>query len=245
MQDRQRTNMLGQALREARLDGLICALPKNVLLFSGYWPVVGTSVAVAFADGSVRLIVPEDERELAQSGHAQTVVTFKPGSLDKITTASEELVEPLRGVASSLGQAARVGIETGEDSEPVSYAAMHLYGSSLAHAAQTAFPNVQLAPADDCLSSLRSVKTQAEVGHTRTSCRMAHRAFGEAARQIRSGLAEIDAAALLESPIATSLTDFPDVRRTRAFVFVMSGRIPRWRPGLMRVRGRESWNREI
>ena len=41
------------ALGDARLEALVCSLPENVLLLSGYWPVVGTSIAVATAGGDI------------------------------------------------------------------------------------------------------------------------------------------------------------------------------------------------
>lgn len=35
-----------EGLREAGLDGVVDTLPTNVLLLTGFWPVVGTSIAV-------------------------------------------------------------------------------------------------------------------------------------------------------------------------------------------------------
>ena len=39
-----RIRMIQDALREHRLDAIVCALPANVLMLSGYWPVVGTAI---------------------------------------------------------------------------------------------------------------------------------------------------------------------------------------------------------
>jgi len=47
--DRERIDRVRQALQHGGLDAVVCALPKNVLLLSGYWPAVGTSVAIATA----------------------------------------------------------------------------------------------------------------------------------------------------------------------------------------------------
>ena len=68
----------------------------NVLLLSGYWPVIGTGVAVASSEGRIALLVPEDEEDLAKSGWADEVRTFKPGSLDELTTTAEAIRTPLR-----------------------------------------------------------------------------------------------------------------------------------------------------
>jgi hypothetical protein len=54
----------------------VCGLRANVLLLSGYWPVIGSALAVATRDGAVALIVPADEAELASTGWADATHTF-------------------------------------------------------------------------------------------------------------------------------------------------------------------------
>src|SRR5579872_6651878 len=76
--DPERRAAVQDALRAAGLDGLVCALPANVLLLTGYWPVVGSGVVVVARDGPVVALVPEDERELAEAGGADEVHTFRP-----------------------------------------------------------------------------------------------------------------------------------------------------------------------
>src|SRR5579875_2483295 len=91
MRNPERIDRIGIALRKNQWDLVVCALPKNVLLLSGYWPVVGTGVAIASADGRISLLVPEDEEDLAKTGWANEVRTFKPGSLDEILTAAQAI----------------------------------------------------------------------------------------------------------------------------------------------------------
>ncbi len=64
--DPRRVAQIRRALAEAALDAVVCGLPANVLMLSGYWPVIGTSVCIADAGGRIVLIVPEDEEELAR-----------------------------------------------------------------------------------------------------------------------------------------------------------------------------------
>ena len=75
---RDRLERVMAALRETGLDGLVCTLPSNVLLLSGYWPVVGTAVAVASRDGRVVVLAPTDEQDLATQSWAE-VRTYSPG----------------------------------------------------------------------------------------------------------------------------------------------------------------------
>jgi Xaa-Pro aminopeptidase len=64
-QDKARSERVKNALRDGDLDAVLCALPSNVLMLTGYFPVVGTSVAIFTGDGEICLLAPEDETELA------------------------------------------------------------------------------------------------------------------------------------------------------------------------------------
>ena len=106
----QRLARIRQALHEARLDALICALPANVLLLSGYWPVVGTAIAIATRTGHIAILTPEDERDLAAQGWADAVRTFQPGTLARLTSVREAAREPLAGLLRDLAMTrARIG----------------------------------------------------------------------------------------------------------------------------------------
>ncbi len=72
--------------------------------------MVGTGVAVAFSDGRISLLVPEDEEDLAKRSWADEVRTFKPGSLNELITTAEAIRNPLREVAQSFSaELARAG----------------------------------------------------------------------------------------------------------------------------------------
>src|SRR5437764_11741094 len=90
-----RRGAIQDALREDGLDALVCALPANVLLLTGYWPVVGTSIAVVSREGTTALLVPEDERDLAAEGWADTLLSFRPGALDDLRSAEAAVRGPL------------------------------------------------------------------------------------------------------------------------------------------------------
>src|SRR5579871_4374516 len=61
VQSAERLARIREALVESGCDALLCTLPANVLLLSGYWPVVGSAVAVANRDGRVVVLAPDDE----------------------------------------------------------------------------------------------------------------------------------------------------------------------------------------
>jgi Xaa-Pro dipeptidase len=212
-----------RALIEARLDGLVCALPTNVLLLTGYWPVVGTSVAIATREGGIGLIVPEDERDLAATGWAHEVRTFKSGSLEEITKAVQGIHTPLLHLAKSLKIGRTIGYEHGPMFEPASYAAMHFYGAALTEAVAKAVPGVELISADALLLRLRSVKTPQELARIRIACRIAQEAFASGARHLHAGLSEAEVAARFREPLSTWGIGREGVERAGGFTFCMSG----------------------
>src|ERR671939_2202558 len=91
----ERIKRITDALRQSKMDALVCALPANVLLLSGYWPVIGTSIAVITSAGFVHVLAPEDEEDLARRGWADVVQTFSPGSLREMRTIVDAVRSPL------------------------------------------------------------------------------------------------------------------------------------------------------
>jgi Xaa-Pro aminopeptidase len=100
--DAERMERVVAALRDGGYDALICALPANVLLLTGYWPVIGSAIAIATREGRVAILAPADEHELAQAGWADDVHTCQPGgrssSVHVCSAAAEPLAELLRVV---------------------------------------------------------------------------------------------------------------------------------------------------
>jgi Xaa-Pro aminopeptidase len=201
--DSARTASQQDALRAAELDALVCALPANVLLLSGYWPVVGTGVAVVARGGPVVVLAPEDERELAEAGGADEVRTFQAGSLEKVESTAEAVAGPLAKLARDLGLGGkRLGYEGQGGYEASSYAAMYLYGAGMPGLLQECFAGPRLTPADDLLARLRARKTPREVERIRTACAVAEGAFLRGWRALRQGLTETEAAALFRAPLS-------------------------------------------
>lgn len=188
----ERTDRIRETMRERNWDLLVCALPVNVLMLSGYWPIVGTGVVCVERDGEIRLLAPKDEEELARKSRAHEVATFEPGSLDDLASASQSIQQPLRQLVH--GARLRIAYEGRAVSEPASYAAMHLYQGSMPELLKEVFEHAELEPGDDELAKLRAVKTDGEIGRIRIACETAAHAFEEGHKQLRDGLDEIQAA---------------------------------------------------
>lgn len=221
----ERRRRTREALVKAQLDGVVCALPANVLLLSGYWPVIGNSLAVATKSGTLTLLVPEDEKEMAESGWADEVRTFSPASPTEIRSSIEiagaHLAEVLADI--QVGRGRILGFESGPLFEPASYASMHLYGASVHDLLHLAARFVALVPARDMLAELRSSLTPHEIDRVRAACLVAQDAFLEGAGKLHTGLREVEVAALFRTPISLNALTRAYVRRADGFTFCMSG----------------------
>jgi len=222
--DSDRRAMVQEQLRQAGMDALVCGLPAHVLLLSGYWPVVGTSLAIVVRDGPTIVLAPEDEHELAEHGGADEVYTYKPAVLDSLETLIEAQSPPLSALARKLSLTGkRIGYEQGGWYEASSYAAMHLYRSSMAEMLQVAFDRPQLLAADENLVRLRSVKTPGEIDRIRMACHIAREAFEAGHREIRAGLTETEAAEQFRAPLSVHGVGRNGIERAGGFTFCMSG----------------------
>lgn len=223
MRDHDRIDRIRRGLQRVQLDAILCTLPDYVLLLSGYWPVIGDSIAIATSEGRICLIVPEDEEELARAGWADEIRTFRPGRLDKLQSTGDAAFEALQECAHGLGIThARIGYEHGAATVPASYVATHLYGASIVQLLIEALPSAALVGADSLLAVWAMLKTPYEVDRIRTACALAEPAFAWGASRIYPGMSETEAAALFRGRLGEG-TGRNGVTRADGFAFCMSG----------------------
>ncbi len=217
-----RDQLIRHALEDTNWDLLVCAAPFNVLLLSGYWPAAAYSLALATRGGEIAVIVPEDDAEIAERSWADEIATYDPAPLDRLATIEDTVFEVLTAMNRSLALAAgRIGFELGETMEPAVCAPNLRTGA--ARLLRRAFPSATLAPADEMLAQLRSVKTPAEIEHIRTACRIAADAFSHAIRVIRPGLTEGEVSAAFRVALASASGTDQGNRRCDGFVACLSG----------------------
>jgi Xaa-Pro aminopeptidase len=222
--DAERINRICEALERANMDALVCALPTNVLLVSGYWPVVGTSVAVITRNGVIHVLAPDDEAELVRGSWADVVETLSFGSLDEIKYAVDVLRAPLTTVVKDLGRRNRiVGCETGAVIEPASYVGMHLFGTAINELLREILSADAVRSADDLLVQLRSVLTPSEQTWVRRACEIAGSAFLHRGESLRPTLKETDVATLFRASLVSHGGLEDNGARAGGDVFCMSG----------------------
>jgi Xaa-Pro aminopeptidase len=221
--DAERINRIRETLERSNMDALVCALPTNVLLVSGYWPVIGTSIAVITRNGLVHLLAPDDEAELARESWADVVETFSMGSLAELKTAIDVLRAPLTKIVKDTARHGPIimGCETGPVTEPAPYVGMHLFGTAIHDLLKDVLSPESIRAADALLAQLRSVLSPSEQAWVRHACDIAAGAFLHRGESLRPSLKETDVATLFRASLISHGAD--NKARTGGDIFCMSG----------------------
>lgn len=223
--DHERVRRIQAGLKETSLDAVICAFPNHVLLASGYWPVIGVSLAIVTREGQVVALVPEDEKELAHNGWADEVQCFRAASLKNLSSTRETITKVLSETTArlGLGRHSAIGYEDDEVFIPAPYAACHVFGAALPRMLQEAVPGAKLVGAGELLSRLKSVLTPAELERVRLACQLASHAFRDGAKGLRSGMREPEVANEFQSALTGQAKDLNQPERAGGWVWCMSG----------------------
>ena len=220
--DPKRETMVVEAMEQAALQALFCTLPTDVLLLTGYWPVMGSSVVLATASGERVVLLPKDEMELAAATSSARLIPYEPETLHRISTPAEALAEPLQQLMSDLKLSGKVGVVEGQATEAAPYLSLHLFGQTARELIEKAAgTGVNTVAADDVLTRLRAIKTPVEIEQIRHACRLAGVGFAAAGASIAAGRREEEVAAELQA--AFDRVANHGFERGRGFFFCMSG----------------------
>lgn len=220
--DPQRRTAIIEALQETQLQAVASVSPQEVLLLTGYWPVMGASVALVTRYGDACAIVPEDELDLALATSNANVSAYQPHSLESLTKCSEALIGPLQHLAARLHLSdGKIGTNLRDSLQPASYQATNHFRGSIPQIFGMAFPGVPVVSADCVLDRLRSVKTATEMDHIRRASELAASAFAGAERAIAPGRREDEVTADIGAAFARIARD--GFERGDGFFFCMSG----------------------
>lgn len=224
LRDEERLQRARDMLKANGLSGLICRLPENVLLLSGYWPMNGLALLVFPLEGEPVLLAPEAESYLAAEGWVADVRTFAWGLVDS--------GDPLEAMERLMKQAAadlrlgkgHIGYEGSFEFVAAPYVSAEPSvpsGRTLKMLRET-FGDA-LVDATDMLHALRLIKTPQEVEHLLIVNEIARFGLEAFFSNVVPGRSEIEVATAVESAIMVKGTGYKGVKVARAWASVMSG----------------------
>ena len=221
--DPERHKRTVAALNASVHDALICSSPTEVLLLTGYWPVLGSSLAIVTASGDATVILPEDEAELAGKTSSAEIVPYKPASLHTLKNPLQLLKEPLGSVMTGLSLSkARIGIQLTQGMQPSSYAVCTEFRASLLELLLEIQPHATYEGCDELLEVMKATKTARELERMQTASRVAATGFAEAAEYLQPGLRETEVAAAAQGAFETT-REAETLERSYGYFFCMSG----------------------
>jgi Xaa-Pro aminopeptidase len=230
MKDAQRGQLIADAIGRAGYTALICRLPQDLVLLTGYQPILGNSFCVLTLDPSgapeVRLAVPADERDLVPADSAVDVVTYSEETMSRISTTIPSVREPLAELlrAAALGDGSPiVGIEGSGSPVAGYYTQIGTPGPLTLDLIRELLPNAQLRDATGLLDALAATKTAAELSWIRVAEAVAAEGFAAAREAIGSGHSEAEVHAATYGALIRSGYASPGVWHVAAHVHVMSG----------------------
>lgn len=221
--DPERHERIRRALANSHLDLVVCCSPSEVLLLTGYWPVIGASVAIFSNGGEVFVIVPEDEAELARKTCSAEIIPYRPATLERISTPIRALAAPLASTLKSLQVSDKtIGVEFRQQMQPASYAASLEYYGALIDLLESMHLPVHYVSCEPVLEPLKAKKTSHELELLRKAARVAADGFAVAAQAIQAGRRECEVAADIQAAFDCSYAA-QELERSYGFFYCMSG----------------------
>jgi Xaa-Pro dipeptidase len=222
--DLERWDRVRMALTQSNLAALVCRLPENVVMLSGYWPVLGRSLVIFPAEGEPVLLAPGSEASDAEEGWISDIRTFwawRIGDDDPEASITELLAQLFaeRGLREK-----RIGYEGTFGDVAVVQRVLEAWAG--VHSVVASYPAavggewVDFGPR---LVELAGVKTEREVARVRVANEVADFGLTAFFREAVPGRRETEIAAAVESAVRIQGSGHGGIRHARAAAEVISG----------------------
>lgn len=222
-EDRLRTDRVRQEIASAGLDVVVSQLSPNVLMLTGYAPVLGQSFAVFPRNGEPVLIVPEAEEPFARQGWCTDIRRYQTGTLSQYVGVIDAVRPILQAVMAEKGlEAASIGYEGTSAMVPASYSQVGFPSAGTFDMLRDAFTRAQLVDVAPVLELLQAAMTPREVQKLCTAVEIAALGFQGARPRVEPGQNESTVASAAEAAIQAAGRK-KGADRVRAFAHVMSG----------------------
>jgi Xaa-Pro dipeptidase len=215
--------------RGADFHALICRLPQNVVMLSGYQPILGNTFCLVTLSPAkeveIRLALPKDEENLVPQGTAVQVVSYSEETMTYIGNTIQSVHEPMGELLRSakLNENAVVGYEGVYSPIIGGYTQVGVPGPATLQMYHELFLGGYLRDATSMLDELASIKTEEELGYIRRSEDVARQGFFAAHDAVRVGATEADVQAAVTAAMLRAGYAAPGAYNVQPFVHVMAG----------------------
>ena len=215
--------------RGADFHALVCRLPQNVIMLTGYQPILGNSFCIVslneVQEVEIRLVVPEDEADLVPKGAAVAIKTFSEETMDFIGNTIQAVREPLAQLLreANLNENAVIGYEGGYSPIATAYTQVGVPGPATLDLLHQLFLGGYLRDATSLLDELAALKTAEELNAIRRSEEVARQGFIAARGAVCVGAMEADVAAAAYAALLRAGYAAPGAHHVQPHVHVMAG----------------------
>lgn len=224
MSNQERLDRMRRAMLHAHVDVLVARLPENVLLLSGFWPMIGATFIVFPCDGLPYAIVPECyEQEASGSLWEARVSHYRYGVLG--AEAPESAVFNLLSEIAKRHSWKMVGFE-----ERFNVAAPSWNTAEFLVPAEqnrqllcSVFPQSNLVDVSSLIQNERRTKTPYEIERLRIASEISSIGLGRFDQIVDVGQSGVELAAAIEREVMALGTGYRNASRVRAFAQVAVG----------------------
>lgn len=248
--DRERVSRLQSMMAKEGIDVLLCRLPENVLYATGYWPVIGASLAIVPANGDATLIMPYSELDYAATGWVTDKRTFRFINMQALANPTAQTEALLRDLWAEKNYGnATVGYEGNFELVAGNNVAAEarVVTEATINALKQALPQTRFVDATNVIKQSRIVKSQEEIAQIRITNEVASMGYDAAREMIAAGVREAEIAGAVEGRIYGRGVGYKNVTRSRGYCFVMSGKnsVNSWRPFCVSTDKRLAWGEPV
>ncbi len=215
--------------RGENYHAILCRLPQNVLMFTGYQPILGNSFCIVSLNErqevEVRLAVPAAEQDLVPPGAAVEMKTFVEETLDDISDTTHAVRTALGELLRSAWVSERsvVGYEGVSAPIATGYTQVGVPGQATLHLLHTLLLDATLRDATPLLDELAALKTEEELKDIRRCEAVSYQGFVAAREAIHVGATEAEIAAVTTAALLRAGYAASGAHHVQPYVHVMAG----------------------
>src|SRR5205085_3299241 len=216
--------------RGADFHAIICRLPQNVVMLTGYQPILGNSFCIVSfrnsRDVEFRLLVPEDEQDLVPPGVAVELRTYTEETMDYIGNTIQSVREPLAELLRSadVNENAVIGYEGVYSPVATAYTQVGVPGPATLALYHQLFLGGYLRDVTPMLDELAAVKTEPEIEMIRRAEQVAYLGFMAAREAIVVDGLESEVAAQTYGALLRGGDAAEGARHVTPYVHAMAGK---------------------